>query len=194
MTIQPVTLAGERVTLRPLSLNDVPALTAVGTDEDTWHWVPTRVRDEAEMRAYVEDALALQAKGSALPFAIIDETSGRIAGSTRYGNVELAHKRLEIGWTWLGPEFRRSPVNTEAKFLLLRHAFETLGMNRVELKTDALNERSRQAIRRIGAKEEGILRSHVITWSGRLRDTVYYSVIAPEWPAVKAELWAKVHR
>jgi RimJ/RimL family protein N-acetyltransferase len=194
MIIEPVTLEGERVRLRPLMLDDVPALAAIGTDEDTWRWIPTQVRNETEMREYVDTALVFQARGSALPFVIVDKVSGKVAGCTRFGNIEKAHKRLEIGWTWLGPAFRRSHVNTEAKFLLFQHAFESLGMNRVELKTDALNERSRAAILRLGAKQEGILRSHMVTWSGRLRDTVYFSVIAPEWPAVKAALWARMHR
>lgn len=194
LIIEPVTLNGKRVLLRQLSLDDVPALAAVGLDEDTWKWIPTRVSSEAEMRAYVEDALNLQEKGTALPFVIVDKETAEVVGSTRYGNIDKTHRRVEIGWTWVAPAFRRSHVNTEAKFLLLSHAFDTLGANRVELKTDALNERSRQAILRIGAKQEGILRSHIVTWSGRIRDTVYFSIIKDEWPAIRANLWAKVHR
>src|SRR5205085_10708707 len=111
-------------------------------------------------------------------------------GSTRYGNIERSHKRLEIGWTWYGRAFQRTGVNTESKLLLLTHAFETLGANRVELKTDALNERSRAAILRIGAREEGIFRHHMITANGRIRHTVYFSIIDAEWPAAKARLEA----
>lgn len=194
LVIEPVTLNGERVLLRPLTLDDVPALAAIGLDEDTWKWTPTRVTTEAEMRAYVEEALAVQGKGTALPFVIIDKDSAQVVGCTRYGNIDKTHLRLEIGWTFVAPGFCRSHVNTEAKFLLLSHAFETLGANRVELKTDALNERSRRAIQRIGAKQEGILRSHVVTWSGRVRDTVYFSIIKEEWPSVRSNLWARVHR
>lgn len=194
MIIEPLSLNGERVLLRPLTREDAPALAAVGLDEGTWKWVPTRVTNAAEMQAYVDDALALQEQGKALPFVIVDKETAEICGSTRFGNIEPAHRRLEIGWTWVSPAFRRSHVNTEAKFLLLSHAFDVLGANRVELKTDALNERSRNAILRIGAKQEGILRSHVVTWSGRVRDTVYFSIIREEWPAVRANLWARVHR
>ncbi len=194
LVIEPVNLNGDRVLLRPLSLDDVPALAAVGLDEDLWKWIPTRVTTEAEMHAYVADALDLQEKGTALPFVIVDKATAEVVGSTRYGNIDKTHRRVEIGWTWVAAAFRRSHVNTEAKFLLLCHAFDTLGCNRVELKTDALNDRSRQAIQRIGAKQEGILRSHIITWSGRVRDTVYFSIIRDEWPAVRANLWARVHR
>lgn len=194
LVVEPVTLNGERVLLRPLSMEDVPALAAFGLDEDLWKWIPTRVTTEAEMRAYVEDALAQQDRGTALAFVIVDKATAEVVGSTRYGNIDKTHRRVEIGWTWVSAAFRRSHVNTEAKFLLLSHAFDILGCNRVELKTDALNDRSRQAIQRIGAKQEGILRSHVITWSGRVRDTVYFSIIRDEWPAVRANLWARVHR
>ena len=129
------------------------------------------------MAAYIAVALAERAAGRALPFAIIDKATGQAIGSTRYVAIEPAHRRVEIGWTWLGRSWQRTAANTEAKYLLLRHAFETLGCIRVELKTDALNERSRAAIRRIGAREEGTLRSHMITASGRIRDTVYYSIL-----------------
>jgi RimJ/RimL family protein N-acetyltransferase len=123
-----------------------------------------------------------------LPFVIVDQASNRIIGSTRYGNIDTTHRRLEIGWTWLTPGFQRGLANTEAKRLLLTHAFETLGVNRVELKTDALNEKSRKAIARIGATQEGIFRKHLITASGRVRDTVYFSIIDSEWPAIKVRL------
>ena len=132
--------------------------------------------------------------GSALPFATIDTASERVIGSTRYGNIDHANRRLEIGWTFVAPAWQRTRINTEAKYLMLRYAFETLGSIRVELKTDALNQTSRRAIARIGAREEGTLRHHMICADGRLRDTVYYSVIAPEWPGVKAALEARLQR
>ena len=132
--------------------------------------------------------------GTALPFATVDRKSGRAIGSTRFGNIVPEHKRIEIGWTWISPQFQRSAVNTEAKFLMLRYAFERLGCNRVELKTNSLNMRSRNAILRIGAKEEGTLRSHMINPDGTLRDTVYYSILAPEWPDVRARLEARLAR
>lgn len=140
------------------------------------------------MHRYVTTALDELQRGVSLPFVIVDQASGQIIGSTRYGNIEVAHRRLEIGWTWLTPAFQRSRANTEAKLLLLTHAFEILGMHRVELKTDALNAKSRAAIGRIGATQEGIFRRHMITASGRVRDTVYFSIIDSEWPAIKAKL------
>jgi RimJ/RimL family protein N-acetyltransferase len=144
------------------------------------------------MRTYVEAALREQAAGVSLPFATIDLASGRVIGSTRYGNIDRANRRVEIGWTWVAPPWQRTPVNTEAKYLMLGHAFETLGCMRVELKTDSLNERSRAAILRIGAQQEGIFRNHMVTESGRIRHSVYFSLIDSEWPAVKARLEEKL--
>ena len=195
MHVQPVTLSGRHVRLEPLSLGHVAALAAVGLDPVLWRHVPTRMASADDMRAYVETALAEQARGVSLPFAIAEQAGGRVIGSTRYGNIVPEHRRLEIGWTWLTPAAQRSGANTEAKLLLLTHAFETLGANRVELKTDALNAQSRVAILRIGAKEEGIFRQHmVIPGTGRIRDTVYFSIIRAEWPAVKANLEARLQR
>lgn len=194
MDLSPVRLEGLRVVLKPLAVEDVPALAAVGLDADTWTWITHPVTTAEGMRDYVEKALASQKAGTVLPFTILDKATGRAVGSTRFAAIEREHRRIEIGWTWVAPEFRRTHVNTEAKFLLLKHAFEKLGVNRVELKTDALNVRSRAAITRIGAKEEGTLRSHMVTLSGRVRDTVYFSIIASEWPRAKADLWARIHR
>ena len=188
MNVQPVTLEGRHVRLEPLSLDHHADLCAVGLDEELWRWIPTRVRTAADMRAYIEQALRTQAEGSALPFATIERASGRAIGSTRYGTIDRLHRRVEIGWTWIGRPWQRTVVNTEAKYLMLRHAFETLGANRVELKTDSLNERSRSAILRLGAVEEGTFRKHMVTESGRVRNTVYFSVIDEEWAAVKARL------
>jgi RimJ/RimL family protein N-acetyltransferase len=140
------------------------------------------------MAAYIKTALDEQKRGVSLPFALIEKATGRAIGSTRYGNIDRTHHRVEIGWTWVARDWQRSVVNTEAKYLLLRHAFETLGCIRVELKTDSLNERSRAAILRIGAREEGILRNHMITACGRIRHSVYFSIVDSEWPAVKARL------
>jgi RimJ/RimL family protein N-acetyltransferase len=144
------------------------------------------------MSSYVQTALNEQTKGSALPFALIERDSGRIIGSTRYSNIDRDHHRLEIGWTWVARQWQRTAINTEAKYLLLRHAFETLKCIRVELKTDSLNERSRAAILRIGAREEGTFRNHMITASGRIRHTVYFSILDSEWPEVKARLEARL--
>jgi RimJ/RimL family protein N-acetyltransferase len=192
MVIAPVTLELRLVRLEPLSPEHAQGLAAVGLDEDLWKWIPTPVRTLEDMSAYVELALREQTKGSALPFALIERNSGRVIGSTRYGNIDRDHHRVEIGWTWVARPWQRTPINTEAKYLLLRHAFETLNCIRVELKTDSLNERSRSAILRIGAREEGTFRNHMITASGRIRHTVYFSILDSEWPQIKARLEAKL--
>jgi RimJ/RimL family protein N-acetyltransferase len=188
MNVEEVTLEGARLRLEPLTRSHHAMLCAVGLDDELWRWIPKPVRTAEEMAEYVAFALAEQAAGRALPFAVIDKATGQAVGSTRFGAIEPAHRRVEIGWTWLARPYHRTAANTEAKYLLLCHAFETLGCIRVELKTDSLNERSRAAIRRIGAREEGTLRNHMITASGRLRHTVYYSIIAEEWPEVKQGL------
>jgi len=188
MTVAPVTLEGEHVRLEPLAEAHHAGLAAVGLDDELWRWTPAPVRTPEEMTVYIATALADRARGVALPFAIVERAGGRAIGSTRLGAIDVGHRRVEIGWTWLGRAWQRTAANTEAKYLLLRHAFETLGCIRVELKTDALNERSRAAIQRLGAREEGTLRSHMITWNGRVRDTVYYSIVAAEWPGVKQAL------
>jgi RimJ/RimL family protein N-acetyltransferase len=144
------------------------------------------------MQRYAEAALADAARGPALPFAQVDVASGRVVGSTRLGNWAREHRRIEIGWTWVARPWQRTALNTEAKLLLLTHAFEALGCERVELKTDALNARSRSAILRLGAVEEGTLRRHMITDGGRVRDTVYFSILAEEWPTVRAGLAARL--
>ena len=181
-------LEGSLARLEPMREDHVTDLTAIGLDENLWRWTVASVRSEADMRRYVTEALEQKEKGTAFPFVAIERSSGRIAGSTRFGNIDPANRRVEIGWTWLGREFQRTGINTEVKFLMLGHAFERLDCIRVELKTDVLNQQSRTAIRRIGGREEGVLRSHMITETGRLRDTVYYSILATEWPEVKQTL------
>jgi RimJ/RimL family protein N-acetyltransferase len=193
MRVTPVTLEGRHVRLEPLAKTHLAGLAAVGLEEELWRWIPTQVHTAEEMAAYIETALEEQARGVSLPFAILEKATGRAIGSTRYGNIERTHHRVEIGWTWVAREWQRTAVNTEAKYLLLRHAFETLGCMRVELKTDSLNERSRAAILRIGAREEGIFRNHMITASGRIRHTVYFSIIDSEWLAVKARLESRLN-
>ena len=194
MKVEPVVLEGRHVRMEPLSRGHHAALCEVGLDEELWRWIPTGVGTPAEMAAYIETALKEQASGVALPFAIVEKSSGRTIGSTRYGNIDRDHQRVEIGWTWVARAWQRTAVNTEAKYLLLRHAFETLGCIRVELKTDSLNERSREAILRIGARQEGIFRNHMITASGRIRHTVYFSIVDSEWPDVNSRLEARLSR
>ncbi|MEX0911977.1 MAG: GNAT family protein [Gemmatimonadota bacterium] len=174
--------------LEPLGLHHLATLCEAGLDEDLWRWTVASVRTREDMRAYVEAALDSYERGSALPFAIVEAPSGRVVGSTRYGNIDLFNRRVEIGWTWVARAWQRTIVNTQAKYLLLRHAFEVLGCVRVELKTDARNERSRRAILRLGAVEEGTLRRHTLTASGHIRDTVYYSILDDEWREVSARL------
>ncbi|MGH7447940.1 MAG: GNAT family N-acetyltransferase [Longimicrobiales bacterium] len=176
--------------LEPLTVDHLPALIDIGLDPDLWQWTVSHVNTPADMAAYVASALDEQAAGRALPFATIELASGRVVGCTRFGSIDRQNRRVEIGWTWVARPWQRTPVNTDAKYVMLRYAFEEMGCIRVELKTDALNQRSRNAIRRLGAVEEGILRSHMITASGRVRDTVYYSILATEWPDVRTRLEA----
>jgi RimJ/RimL family protein N-acetyltransferase len=194
MDITPVTLAGRHVRLEPLSLDHLDRLCEIGFDEGVWRWTLATVQTPDEMREYVAAALKSQHEGTALPFATIEQSSNRVIGSTRFANIDKEHRRLEIGWTWIAPAWQRTTINTEAKYLMLSHAFETLGCNRVEFKTDSLNEKSRNALRRIGAQEEGTFRNHMISQGGRLRHTVYFSIINSEWPAVKANLESKLAR
>ena len=194
MELEPVTLAGRHVRLVPLTLEHVPALWEAGNDPDIWRWTLNQPASEADMRRYVESALAGQAAGGSLPFATLQAATGRVIGSTRYHNWEPPHPRVEIGYTWIARPWQRTPTNTEAKYLMLCHAFETLGVVRVELRTDALNARSRAAILRIGATEEGTLRRHMRGDSGRIRDTVYFSILDDEWPGVKLRLEEKLAR
>jgi len=192
MVVEPVTLQGQFVRLEPLKIEHVDVLWSVGQDPDLWKWTPYHIKTREEMHTYIQAALDGQELGTALPFVTIEQATDRVVGSTRFGNIDAPNHRAEIGWTWIGQPWQRTAVNTEAKFLLLQHAFEVWRCIRVELKTDVLNERSRAAILRIGAKQEGIFRHHMITDSGRLRDTIYFSIINDEWPAVKERLQAKL--
>jgi len=190
----PVALESRSVLLEPLSLKHLDDFCAEGLDPELWRWTMISVREPAGMRSYIEKALEDARAGTAAPFAIIARSTGHAVGSTRYGNIASEHRRLEIGWTWLSRAWQRTPFNTETKYLLLRHAFEALGCIRVEFKADVLNLRSREALRRVGAVEEGIFRHHLITDTGRIRDTVYYSIIDRDWPEVKKLLEAKIAR
>ena len=190
--VEPLTLEGRAVRLEPLGGAHLEGLCEIGLDEALWRWTLGHVRTREDMRAYLEVALNGRTEGTTLPFAILAQPSGQVVGSTRFGNIDRENRRVEIGWTWIGRRWQRTAVNTEIKYLMLRHAFESLGCVRVEFKTDTLNQTSRRAILRLGAKEEGILRRHMITDGGRIRDTVYYSIIDGEWAEVKARLEAKL--
>jgi RimJ/RimL family protein N-acetyltransferase len=186
--IEPVVLEGTHVRLEPLRHDHFDDLVEVALDPEIWRWTTERALSPEELRAWIDRALAARATGTAMPFATVALPHGRAIGGTRFATYSAADRRVEIGWTWIGRAWQRTAVNTEAKYLMLRHAFETLGCIRVELRTDVLNDRSRAAILRIGAKEEGILRKHSLTASGRARDTIYYSILDDEWPSVKAGL------
>ena len=188
MSEERVTLSGAGVVLAPLTLEHVDALTEIGLDPDIWRWMPYRVRDRSGMRAFVEESLEGWRNGSAVPFVTTLRETGQVVGATRFMNIALAQRRVEIGGTWIAPAWQRSRVNTEAKLLMLRYAFEHWQCRRVEFKTNALNTRSRNAIRRLGAVEEGILRKHMVQEDGSSRDSVYFSIIDDEWPSVKRRL------
>jgi RimJ/RimL family protein N-acetyltransferase len=192
MDVQPVTLEGNWVRLEPMTIDQVEPLSEVGLEESIWRWTLGRCESVEDIRRYVESALDEERRGVSLPFVTVEKASGKIIGSTRFGNIETANRKAEIGWTWINPAWQRTFVNTETKLLMLAHAFETWKCIRIELKTDALNEKSRNAILRIGAKQEGILRHHMITDSGRFRDSVIFSIIDKEWESVKENLTTKL--
>ena len=190
----PLVLEGSLVALEPLSSDHHEGLCKIGLDPALWTWSVSSVVSPGEMKAYIDTALQWQSEGTALPFAIIEKKSGSIVGSTRLANIDASNRRLEVGWTWLGTAWQRTGINTEVKYLLLSHAFEKRRCLRVELKTDALNAASRAAILRLRAKEEGIFRKHMVTASGRIRDTIWFSILDDEWPAVKRNLEEKMKR
>jgi RimJ/RimL family protein N-acetyltransferase len=185
----PVTLRGKYVRLEPLTEGHIPGLAAVGCNDRIWKLMRYGlIRTEQDMGTWVRHLLEGQAAGTDLPFAVIQLASERVAGATRYMEIDPNHRGLEIGGTWYGLEFQHTAINTESKYLLLQYAFEVLGAIRVQFKTDLRNERSQRAIERIGAKREGILRNQMILPDGVRRDSVYYSIIDIEWPEVKERL------
>lgn len=195
MDIRPITLKGNWVHLEPISEQRVPELAMAGSDDSIWQFMRYGAINSLEsMREWVQQLLELQIRGTDLPFAVIHLESGRAIGSTRYLEISRENRTLEIGGTWYGVEYQRTAVNTECKYLLLKHAFETLGCIRVQFKTDLRNERSQHALERIGAVKEGIHRNHMILPDGTIRHSVYYSIINAEWLDVKASLEDKLKR
>lgn len=187
--IRTVTLQGKFIRLEPLSEDHIPGLTEIGAGRDFWNFMLYGdINTESDMRKWVLDILERSKKGTDLPFVAVHLETGRVAGATRYLNIMPNDRGLEIGGTWYGLDFQRTAVNTECKYLLLKHAFEDLKCIRVQLKTDSLNERSQKAIERIGAKKEGVLRNHMILPDGRMRHSVFYSIIDTEWADVKRRL------
>jgi len=192
MRIEKAILDGKYVRLEPLRLEHLEQLYIVGLEKSLWTFTTNVMENFGDMRNYVETALGDFERKVSLPFVTVEKSSNKIVGSTRFGNIEVKNLKAEIGWTWINSKWQRSYVNTEAKLLMLAHAFEIWECVRVEFKTDALNEKSRNAILRIGAKQEGILRRHMITETGRFRDSVYFSIIDLEWEMVKAKLQSKL--
>jgi RimJ/RimL family protein N-acetyltransferase len=188
VNITPITLEGTWARLEPLGEQHVDDLVVAADENDIWTWMPIRLKTADEIRSWKAAAHADQERGYAMPFAIIDRATGKAVGSTRYMDIQPVNRGLEIGWTWLAKQVRRTLVNTECKYLLLSHAFDAQDAIRVQLKTNAKNERSRAAILRIGAQFEGILRQQMILPNGDYRDSAYYSIIDTEWPAVKTRL------
>ena len=186
---KPIVLDGDHVRLEPIELRHAADLYEAGNDESIWRykWVPMP-QSLDEVRQWTEAVTQSMTRGNEIAYAIVSKTDQRAIGSTRYLNISPAHRMLEIGWTWIGTKYQRTAVNTECKYLLLTHAFEQLGAVRVQFKTDARNERSRRAIERLGAVKEGVLRKSHTTHTGHIRDSVYYSIIDDEWPAVKQRL------
>jgi len=190
--LTPVTLEGRHVRLVPLDREHRADLARVALEPDLWRWTLTRIGSLEDLDAYIETALARHAAGTAMPFATLERSSGRAIGSTRFANMDAQNRRLEIGWSWLGLEYHCRAFNTEAKLLMLAHAFERMGCVRVEFRVNEPNRRSRTAVARLGAKEEGILRHSQIAPDGRLLDWVHYSILRDEWPGVRLGLEQKL--
>jgi len=188
LQIAPVTLTGRFVRLEPLAVSHIEALDRIAYTPSIWSWMPRTLTDRASLEAWVNEALATQQAGTALPFATVLREGNLVVGSTRYLNISARDGRMEIGGTWIAPEHQRSVVNTEAKLLMLMHAFETLGATRVEFKTHSKNEKSRRAIERIGGVFEGLHRKHMLHQDGSRRDSAWYSILDDEWPALKIRL------
>ncbi|UVE68803.1 GNAT family N-acetyltransferase [Burkholderia pyrrocinia] len=191
-SIEQPTLAGERIELRPLEASDRQALLDAAADGQLWNLKVTVVPSAETIDAYIDTALQGRATGTVMPFAIVDRASGRVIGSTRFWKIDRKNRKLEIGHTWLGESAQRTRANTEAKWLLLTYAFDTLHCVRVQFTTDELNEKSRAAILRLGAKQEGIVRHERIMPDGRKRNSVRFSIIDEEWPDVRERLMAKL--
>ena len=188
MWVEPVVLEGEHVRLEPVTLEHAAGLARAAAFPDLWKYMPAVLQSEDQMRDMVARATRLSAEGAGLSFATVVKPAGEVAGSTAFLNMEPSHRRLEIGYTWITPKWQRSVVNTECKYLMMEHAFETLECIRVEFKTDSLNEQSRAALTRLGAVEEGTMRNHMVQPDGRFRHSVYFSVIDDEWPGIKTRL------
>ena len=194
MNLAAIALEGRHVRLAPMGLHHMDALWAAAQDPRTWEFSSAVIRSAEECRTYVETAISWQSAGTAVPFVTIERASGSVIGSTRFANIDRTHRRAEIGWTWINPKWWRTAINTEAKYLMLRHAFDEWKCMRVEFKTGHKNVRSQVAIERIGGVREGTLRKHMFQPDGSIRDSVYFSILDDEWAAVKERLLEKLSR
>jgi RimJ/RimL family protein N-acetyltransferase len=191
MNFYPI-LENKRVLLRPLQESDIALLRPVALAQpELFQFMSTFIKSDDDLKKFVFQAFSDREQGKSIPFIIIDKKTNTPAGSTRFGNLEEQHKRVEIGWTWLGEEFHNTGLNKAMKYVMLQHAFETMDLNRVEIKTNEHNRRSRKAIESIGGQYEGLLRNHMINEDGTVRNTVYYSIIKEEWPEVKDRIFGK---
>src|SRR5947207_11396095 len=182
-------LETDRVLLRPIEESDYTALLDLARDEGMWYYFTLNLADKNDLRKWMDIAFAEKASGSRRPFTIIDKATNKIAGSSSLGNIAYYDLRIEIGWSWLGKDFRSTGVNRHAKYSMMRYAFDELNFERVEFKTDVLNERAKQGLRKVGGIEEGVLRSHMTLWNGRRRSSVYYSVLKDEWSHLKSSIF-----
>ncbi|MDB5222700.1 MAG: GCN5-related N-acetyltransferase [Chitinophagaceae bacterium] len=184
-----IILENERAKLTPLKTGDLSELDKIAYEPSIWQLGMSNLKAQDDLKEYIDVALKERAAKTAYPFLIFDKQTNSVAGSTRYGNISFSHKRLEIGWTWIHPRHQGTGLNKACKFLLLQFAFEQLHFNRVELKTDVLNQQSQKAMRKIGATEEGIFRRHSVTSSGRIRDSIFFSIINDEWQDIKDSIF-----
>ena len=186
-------LETNKVILRPIAQEDYQSfLTLAQQDPDMWQYFSLNLANEAQLTKWMEMAFADKKSETRRPFTIIEKATGQIAGSSSMGNISYHDRRLEIGWSWLGKDFRSTGINKNAKFSMMRYAFEMLQFERVEFKTDVLNERARQGLRNVGGVEEGILRSHMTMWNERRRTSIYYSVLKDEWPGLKESIFKEM--
>src|ERR1051326_3101118 len=187
-----LTLETNKVLLRPIDEDDFDALLKLAQDEEMWTYFTLNLADKNQLQKWMEAAFAERNAGTRRPFTIVDKETGQIAGSSSMGNISYADLRLEIGWSWLGKEFRGTDINRHAKYVMMRYAFDELAFERVEFKTDVLNERAKQGLRKVGGKEEGVLRSHMSMWNNRRRDSIYFGVLKDEWPLLKETVFKDI--
>ena len=186
-------LETDRVLLRPIAIDDFdPFLALAQQDKDMWKYFSLNLADKMGLKKWMDTAVAERETGTRRPFTIIDKKAKQIAGSSSLGNISYHDLRVEIGWSWLGKDFRSSGVNFNAKYAMMRYAFDELNFERVEFKTDLLNERAKQGLRKIGARDEGVLRSHMTMWNDRRRDSIYFSVLKNEWPHLKETIFKEI--